>query len=218
MMTPTPKKAISGVTASGMFPFTSLYTLPSTALKTLSDLHLGHGIEGIPDPHYHIHAFTFSNARYRGLHLKLMHMHHLSLQAVRSRSFLLISPAKRDRKKVIHIPAKGVPCLEAEGKRLPFLFRCLTSGLRQRIGIVINKLCTIGEIQKKLFASAFAAIVTRLAHSAIFGERGVSAVAWPADKQRSNQALRFQATVALKSHMGSLTKVSSPFAVIVKTK
>jgi len=85
-------------------------------------------------------------------------------------------------------------------------------------GIVINKLCTIGEIQKKLFASAFAAIVTRLAHSAIFGERGVSAVAWPADKQRSDQALRFQATVALKSHMGSLTKVSSPFAVIVKTK
>jgi hypothetical protein len=61
-MTPTPKKTISGVTVSGMFPFTSLYTLPSTALKTLSDLQLGHGIEGIPDPHCHIHAFTFSNA------------------------------------------------------------------------------------------------------------------------------------------------------------
>jgi hypothetical protein len=92
--------------ASGMFPFTSLYTLPSTALKTLSDFQLGHGIEGIPDPHYRTHAFTFSNARYRGLHLKLMHMHYLSLQAVRSRSFLLISPAKRDRKKSYSHPSK----------------------------------------------------------------------------------------------------------------
>jgi hypothetical protein len=34
----------------------------------------------------------------------------------------------------------------AGGKRLPFVFRCLAIQPRKRIGSVIYKLCTIGEI------------------------------------------------------------------------